>query len=1817
MEWRRVRNIQQVEKKFNGTPATATRIGRAGIKMKRFFSGILAAGIFSVPFGVSAQDINTNKSRNNISRDGGDMGSAQKKKLDVNARIDSLINKAEQRYDELGLDPNKKYLISVLGSSLKEANRVDLTQDEKDLLGNLEMESQILQDEHGDNYDHVMDKVKEYSKADSDAETIPGEYAIVGFLAGVLSEYEKEDVGKSIFFFGRLRTRKYPDLGAVLAQGVPAEEYVRGPGEKETELETITPVKEEKVVSEEDLAKPAAPVPEQMQSEMQKQLKYVFGMIMNFDSISRDPTVRQEYLSSYHNITDGKVQDEFQRYVMTELDKLLGGGDVSKGPFAQIQRMNAEILAEAVNKAKGMGTEDGNALIEGARWGISDEKRREIILAAASQTTLTDLNNFFKDHNINYNIPIEFGGAEHIAEMLVVLGEFVGPEGLDVERMEKSLSEVTNAFSSYMDLSSNVDPSIWNPHLQKVFLKVVSANSQEEIDALRAEYSSGMDAGAFTIAEKLWRNGAVTQHLIESVFAYNWGAMAEMDLAPVGSRQHFYLVPEGKRKDFIAEKRSIVKLARLHSNVMGSREFTDAKLQFVSVMEGGRDLKELDDLREGVEEPISEDRLVYNPRAFLSKMDLVTQYAFCTTTWPALEGTTLELQLTDPTSPVDGTVEIADLDNNPAMKAEANQRVMDTVETQLASMGRAGHLGFMLNAVPMAMDYSSSYNEVVTILNTINTTSNNISNTARYSDIGPGRVLSYYMMVQVPLSFAEAMNDNMRVLEDLMLLKPEASGYMGTNMDKDMFAVKSMGEILRRFMHTYSRRSGAIRPGEIPIYRAPQDAGITDAMERRAYELARLARSAFTPLSDVNPDYATEAQQIVEQLMTSTSEEFANMWTREPSLHDYFFDFFSPKKVRMIPKRTYSVNSFIPGSLSRLMELLSEVRGVPRYVPGMEIERGYISAQGMGYAGEVTDETGKETESSYSGMERGYVFGPETQAGIAHTVTTSEATSSAEEHGEGVADYVPPAETMSKSQKNSLHALFNDITVPGWVSFSGTVSGTMAEAETSAGTPEHTEPIYDEEQYGPPAPGQVTGIRVPEAGTYTKVSDKNLVARLDHYARTYNTDGVTLITWREHENYLRETEGGETEVTGEEETRKEFRGFSWGKIKGDWYRIGYIDIDPENLNRLFTGLQIGPGEKYGAFRMLSGKQEYELGSVSSVETPEGDQEMQGEEVSGEQDWGVYGTLVGVNFTNVMSGGAPSPAAPSIVGAGVYNAGGRPSMASRQGLVQPLPTLETEGDAQRIAKEYAGGMSALYERGFAGMRNAVGFVTLVGREVESEQGWEGNENYFAGGEMGRVGKIKIGERGAEEAFAAEKSWIDGVHEFTFAWQGANIPKLPGKNELYTLAMLNIREDESHAGLLGTMYRHPDVLDAFLVGDWRILSEEAIERSGQYSHGGALGAIEWDTGRTQSSSLWQIMQTRWSLGQVVSELRDVEAQLQDLRTARQDETLEYGGRMGREQGKGSDIKALERQQTLLRTMQTALGLIEAQRYFGTSGIEWEMLDDTARAGIEAIWGGPDEWSALINSYVEVDKAFTLSFNIQPAPWGSLGGKVIVPTTQVILALAAGEYWRDDLQGPNVNAGVTMLPENDWGIGAIVGGMWRTGTLSEYTPHAPPGTAERATGAGAEEVDISRNVYEGMILGWMPWWQGSRAQAYVVLSKEQGTNNYQIVEDLDITRFGAGTRLMWVGKSGVTFTVDIEYMRRQLEAIERGASLKHYEETKDQLGAEVKTSDSSDSWYVGGRGVVGRIERIFRDREGELDPSKVKEVEGAFFLFGGYKW
>ncbi|MBD3398666.1 hypothetical protein GF412_05500 [Candidatus Micrarchaeota archaeon] len=1802
MKWRRVKDIQLVNAQ---KPPASARLGRARLRAKTFFSGVLAAGIFGAAFGASAQDINTNKSTNYSARDGGEMVQKKKAKAGIEAQIDSIIKNAKAQLGSMGLDnPENREMLDELGKCLRIFNKNPHSRYlEVKITKRLEQE---LEEEYGKNrYMEVANALREMIKADAELGSIPKEYGMAGVLGDVLIKYEKLEGATPVF--GRrdmLKDDEYGFLRAVLAQGVPAEVYEQE--HMEPGLREVTPVREE------GLAKPAEPVSEELQSEMQKQMKYLFEAVINFEVIARDPQALDKFLSSYHSIRDGEVQDEFQRYVMNELDKLFGDGEISKGPFSKIRRMNSKLIAEAEEEAKGVSTEEGNRIIAEASRGISNEERREIILSAARETSLSELNKFFKDHNINFNIPIEFGSAEHISEMLVVLGEFVGPDGFDVEKMEKSISEVTNAFNSYMELSSSVDPSVWNSRLQGVFLEVVSAESQEEIDKLRSKYSKGMEAGAFTIAEKLWRNEGVAQHMIESVFAYNWGAMAEMDLSPVGSRKHHYLVPPGEREEFLAEERSIVKLAKLHSYVLGNKKFTDAKLHFIGAMEGGKDLKELDDLLEGTgEEEASTERLAYAPRSFLSKMDLVTQYAFCTNTWPAMESTTLELQLTDPAAPVDGTVEIADLENNPALKAEANQKVMDVMETQLLYMGRAGHLGFMLNAVPMAMEYSSSYNDVVTILNTVNSTTNQISNTQRYADIGSGRVLSYYTMVQIPLAFAEAMNDNLRVLEDLMLLRPQASGYMGTYMNKDMFAVRSMGEILRRFMHTYARRSGAIRPGEIPVYRAPQDSSITDAMERRAYELARLARSAFSPLSDISPEYEAEAQQIMEQLMTSTSEEFAQVWSREPSLHEYFFDFFTPKKAKMIPRRTYSVNSFIPGSLSRLMELLSEVRGVPRYVPGMEIERGAVSAYGKGYGGEVKDETGKETEKEYRGMERGYVFGPETQAGVVHTIDRGEERSRAEAHGEGE-EFVPPYETMSESERNTLYGLFNDITAPGWFSVSGYAAGTWAETTTEETVPEHTV-----EMEGPPAPTQ---MQVPEEGTYTKVTDKALITRLEHYARTYNTDGVTLITWEEHENYLRETSGGETETTGEEETRKEFRGYTWGRIKGDWYRIGYIDIEPEELNRLFTGLQIGPGEKYGAFRMLSGEQKYQMGSVEGVQTEEGE-ELQGERVPGEQDWGVYGCLVGVNFTNVFSGGSPPPAAPSVVGAGIYNAGGRPAMRGRGGVLPQLPTLETETDAGRIAQEYAGGISAMYEKGFSGMRNAVGFVTLVGREVEAEEVGEKRETYLAGGEMGRVGKIKLGGRGAEEAFAAEESWIDGVREYTFAWQGANVPKLPGNNELYTLAMANIREDESNAGLLGTMFRDPDVLDAFLVADWRHLSDEAKERSGQYGHAGALTAAEWDNGRAQASSLWQIMRTRWSLRRVVAELRTVEADLQELRDARASEDLAYTGRLDREQSKGDRMRELERKQNLLRTMQTALGLIEAQRYFGTAGLEWDMLDETTQAGIEAIWGGPDEWSALINSYVEVDDAFMLSFNIQPAPWGSAGGKVIVPTTHVILALAAGEYWREDLRSykgiPSFDAGVTMLPENDWGIGAIVGGMWRTGTLSDYTAEYGPGMEVEYGEGGEEEVDVSRNVYEAMVLGWMPWWEGSRAQGYVVLSKEQGTNNYQIKEDLDINRYGAGTRLMWVGKSGVAFTVDLEYMRRELEAIQRGAARPHYEETKDQFGAEVKTSDSTDTWYVGGRGVIGSIERVFRDRTGELDPSKVKELEGGFFLFGGYKW
>ncbi|MCP4647117.1 MAG: hypothetical protein GY852_05175 [bacterium] len=520
-------------------------------------------------------------------------------------------------------------------------------------------------------------------------------------------------------------------------------------------------------------------------------------------------------------------------------------------------------------------------------------------------------------------------------------------------------------------------------------------------------------------------------------------------------------------------------------------------------------------------------------------------------------------------------------------------------------------------------------------------------------------------------------------------------------------------------------------------------------------------------------------------------------------------------------------------------------------------------------------------------------------------------------------------------------------------------------------------------------------------------------------------------------------------------------------------------------------------------------------------------------------------------------------------------------------------------------EYAAGTSVLFKGEFAGMERAVGFVTAVGRKAREED--ETLEQGRGGaGFMGRMGtvrqeKIAKGEKlGLEFGAAVEESWGDNVVGVTLAWQDAQVIK----HEQYNLAIANIRQDLSNYGLVGTMHDSQD-LNWFLVGDWRFLSQQARVRSGQTSYAGELGAIETEDFRIQESVLWQYMETRWSLSRVTARLHDVEAELQDLRVAGPTPEVGQTGStqtaLEGDMSVQSSIDQLEREQIVLRRMQTALGLIEAQTLFGTVAIEWDFLDDKARAGIEAIWGGPDEWAALLNSYIEVDEKFAAAFNLQPAPWGSTGGKVVIPFTGFILAMTAGEYWREDVSGPNVNVGITMDPAKAFGVGAIIGGMARWGTLE---------AGEESHYETTSDVDYRRNVAEGMVLGWMPWWEGSRAQGYFVYAKEWGTNTYTIQEDLDIDRLGAGARVLWVGENGIAYTVNAEWLRKKVASEIKGTGLKLMDQAKDDVGVGFEVKGADDR--VGGRvrGVVSIIDRVMHDATQREDPTNYKRVEWAAF-------
>jgi hypothetical protein len=1478
-----------------------------------------------------------------------------------------------------------------------------------------------------------------------------------------------------------------------------------------------------------------------------KNMGHLFKTLLNLEMVGRNPDSLDSRLSSYERM-NAKDKERFRKFVVSELEAAMPG--FSRDPAGAVAGMSSGGMDELAQKL-----------------------------------------------GLTMDVPPEFGAQENFRRLLLAMGKYVkGGKFFDMEGLRDSIREASRALNNYLELSSSSRADEWNLQMQEAFLAVLQAKSEEGLAEVKEKYIRRA-AAAVRLAERLRDNRFISELMVDSTFGYDWEEITNLKAGE--GFDEVFVVPGGEKAGFLKEGSSLVKLARLHKYVLSSPHFIRDKAAFIYTIEGGslaeieRSLSRSGGGSEGAEEEKISNRLIESPRRFLGTMDLLTQYVFCSTTWKGLKNSTLEDYVQQNPEEADGKVQVLDLDNDPAAKAEAIKQVLDAAETQLLYTGRAGHLGLMLNAIPLAVHYSNSYDEVVDILSTIGQAANNISNTNLYSHLGSGRVLWYYSMVQVPRNFMEANMDNYDQLVDLMGKWPIESGYIGTHMRKDMFEVRTVGEMLRRFMHVYARRSGAVRPGEVPPHRAPQDFSLVDIADRRGYDLARFARAAITARTD---DYESNEQlrSSVEALMQSSSDPvLTELWNREPSLHDAFFDFFRPVSVQLVPQKRYAVVPMIPMSHSKLLRMLSSVEGIPRYIPGWDLAGVGGRSVARGAAHGLESSTGEEAEREYRGSGTMRVFGPEQAIAGTYTGEGAKAETSLPEgvsrsSEEGGEEFSAPYQYTSEEDRHAWRAIFEDVNAPGWVAFRGYAHGEFAQDESKEAIPEHVDPL--------------SGEGLEEYQAMSKVEDKDLVARLEHYARTYDTDGVTLVMYNKEAQKASVTEGEETEVTADTEN-KDLRAFTWGKIKGNWYRIGYMDLEPENLQRLFTGLNL---DGYAEFRQISGKQEF-----ASV-TGEG---MRPEE----QEWNLYGALVGFNLTNIFTGGSPRSGAPSVVAAGQYNAAGKRSniVPGLEGT-QNLPSLATQEDYDTAVREFAVGTSILFKGEMGGMERPVCFVTGVGRNAKykykmeegeyvlDEQGEKVREKLEhgrgGGGALMRAGKpIRKGgeDRAFETGIAVEESWGDDVVGATFAWQDKQLIA----NDQYNIAIANIVPKLGYSGLLGTMHTTEE-LEWFVLGDMRILSKRAEKRSGQHSHAGEIAAVETRHLRIQESVLWQRFQNRWTLQRITSRLAEVEAQLQELRSAgpaqRVGETRRSMDALGKEMSAQDRMDALEREEVILRRMQTAIGLIEAQTVFGTASVLWDFMDEKSKAGIEALWGGPDEWSALLNSYIEVDDKFAAAFNIQPVPWGSMGGKIVIPFSGFILAATAGEYLREDLRGPNVNVGATIDPTKDFGIGAIIGGMMRKGTLESESL--------------GSEVEGKRNVIEGMVLAWVPIGKtGARAQAYVMLAKEKGTNKYVLTENLDINRLGSGARVLWVGKNGVAYTVDAEWLRKKMESEAAGRG-KLSKQGRDTVGLTFEAKGHN----IGGRarGVVGITDRtmnsLYEDekKSPDSDPTNYKRVRWGVF-------
>ncbi|MFH1394031.1 MAG: hypothetical protein ABIH29_04075 [Candidatus Micrarchaeota archaeon] len=1388
---------------------------------------------------------------------------------------------------------------------------------------------------------------------------------------------------------------------------------------------------------------------------------------------------------------------------------------------------------------------------------------------------LGEVRAFFREYFPRLPLP----SGEHLPRfgmIMDVMNSYVSHGRFRFDNYMDQLQESADAFSAYIITSGRRDEGVWTEAMQAAFSAVVAeraAAARRRRLPRAVSIPEGGQAGA-DLAENLLPSSvrslgeadrdeevgelrarvAIADILTETVFGYDWDVIESLRIG-----RHSLFDEEGRRR--MGRLRGIGKLAELHRTIRESSDFQRARDEYVAFITGPEralgddEVLDVEDAIASLED--SEDDLAEAEANLggslyldmLDNMDLLAQYAFCAVAFPAIRDET-GLTMLEQEEGSDSTALERD-----ATEQERMRYILDEVELFIRTSGRGGHVGFMIYAIPLSIEYSDTYNSVVSILNRIIATASTIHNTSMYDYAGRGRVAFMYMMEQVPRNFDEANNDNYNQLIDMMLRYPQASDYTSDDMREDMFDTRTLGEMLRRYMRLMSERSGAVRPSHIHPRRAPQDFNLSgsltiledDIRVRAGFDYGSLL-SGMSMLDDEERE-----QTIQEMLLGSSDTDLTRSWRQNVDMHEEFLAFFRPSSVSLVPERSYRVISMIPMSISSLLRRLSSVEGVDRLIYPIDIR------QAGGYMGVGVDHASFEQVSGGSEGDRQMRQGS----------------------GRGRAEL--NAAVWGPRQEGRLEADLQYNTAEDLE--------TMSESETWAATQEifiEDMPYFDEDlATGRSRFSATESFRTDRSETpyrrLAEVTDIRLTEVLDWYARRSDTDGALYITGLERA----ESSGSETDGEWQEESEgsHDWRVHSYAKIENRWYRVGYIDVSDDQLQRAFIAMQVPERWRdFGEARVLFGDE------ARREQTP-GELER---EVEVSTSTELEGMLVGMNISNLL--GLNSPA---VTLANIENFG-----RAIDELETDLPEDESAALMVRRMEEYANGISLLFRdhRPLGGFVRTVGYVVATARryrttsvyepvgdgsatEEEQPDDWTGG----GGAIVQMSGPREDDQRVIEAALAVgqdivdtairqvevqytdtdgalQTEWRDYGEDLaegeeilserriyrerqeqlglTLGWRSANF----GVRRLHMLALANTEAFEDVRGLVG--FSHSNSADEDADGHVSTFGMVGGQYEPYYEDHElqAIFGIRAGNTRVQLSGMYSQTELITRIEEINSRLEGAYREIAELRTG-----SSLPADLGEGVSRSEEITRLEREIEVYSALRTALGIMGAQKFFGTA--QWtQEFGDRTRAALEALYGGFDDHNLLINGWVEVDEAFALSYNMTALPFGSAGGRVVVPVRELTIAATAGGYWMDDEEGENIYGGLLWTRQDErFGIGGILGGGQRTSTFTPIEDEEV--TDEEEIDEEGATLAVDRHRVEGMILGWHPV-RSARMQHYIVLTWEEGSNVWQanVVPASDITtwRFAAGTMVTWIDRRGSSWRARADIIYRHMEELRSGTGV-----------------------------------------------------------------